>query len=392
MYEFRRSPFQMNMNGNRLDLSFTGMYKITGSSRACVNGTILSPWSPSCRCGFSEGERKVLISFTSFFDLQPNYILKTRIFRNEPKALNKCEVCFWGQDVTTTVLQSLKAELDASKKSMEDSFSRMNLRPYLQKAWNMLGQVYSLPGVGYFSLNPKTLRMENLNAKNNLLNLNIGISATPVISFIKPGETTTALPPLNSNAGRNGFNIYLEAALQYDSLSNVLNSYMVNKRFDLSEGILKKYIIIKDTKISGTENGDMNIQIEFTGSFNGTVLFTGTPEYNPETKTVVVNNLDYDLHTKNFLLKTAKWLFNKKIKSELKQYTTFSLKEYYDTAAKSINAWINKEWTKGVKGNGQVSELKLIGVYALPDHILIRSNCNGKLNLTISDIPLSFNN
>jgi hypothetical protein len=106
----------------------------------------------------------------------------------------------------------------------------------------------------------------------------------------------------------------------------------------------------------------------------------------------VVNNLDYDLHTKNFLLKTAKWLFNKKIKSELKQYTTFSLKEYYDTAAKSINAWINKEWTKGVKGNGQVSELKLIGVYALPDHILIRSNCNGKLNLTISDIPLSFNN
>jgi hypothetical protein len=115
-YHFRRSPLSMSMTGNQLNLGFMGYYQITGSTRACVSGAVLSPWTPSCTCGFDEPERRVTIGFSTVFKLQPNYVLNTRITRSEPKALDKCEVCFWGQDVTTAVLSGLKAELDASKK------------------------------------------------------------------------------------------------------------------------------------------------------------------------------------------------------------------------------------------------------------------------------------
>lgn len=389
-YHFRRSPLSMTMNGTTLNLAFTGYYQIVGSTRACVNGTVLSPWTPACRCGFDEPERKVNIGFSSMFQLQPNFVLNSRIVRNEPKAIDKCSVCFWGQDITSEVIKGLKEELDASKKSMDSAYGRFNLRPYMQQAWNMLNDVYAIPGVGYFSLHPKKLRMENINAKNDLLNINIGISATPVVSFAKQEITPSSVPNLTNTNNPGGFNVHLEAALQYDSLSNVLNGYLVNKRFDVTEGIFNKHIIVQHTAVSGDTDGNLNIRVDFTGSFDGTAYFVGKPVYNVEKKTIEVQDLDYDLKTKNLLLKTAKWLFNKKILNELKTYTSFDLSQYYDTASKSLNSWLNREWTKGISGSGSVTDLKLTSLYALPEHLLIRSNCVGKLNVLVSELNLKF--
>ncbi len=389
-YHFRRSPLEMTMKGTTLNLLFTGFYQIIGSTRVCVNGTVLSPWTPPCRCGFDENERKVAISFSSTFQLQNNFILHSKWFRLEPKPQDKCTVCFWGQDITSEVMKGLKEQLDASKKSMEDSFNAINLKPYMQKAWNMLNGIYTIPNVGYFALHPKTLRMENINARNDLLHIDIGISATPVVSFVKPDVPASSVPNLTPANHPGGFNVYLEAALQYDSLSQVLNGYLVNKRFELSDGLFKKHVIIEKTHVTGDEKGHLVIRLDFNGSFAGTVYFTGKPVYNPEKKLIEVQDLDYDLTTKNLLLKTAKWLFSKRIISELKKYTSFDMSKYYDTATQSLNTWLNREWTKGISGKGAVNELKLTSLYALPEHLLIRSNCTGKLDVRVSEINLKF--
>jgi hypothetical protein len=389
-YHFRRSPLSIQMTGTRMGLSFMGYYQIIGSTRACVSGAVLSPWTPGCRCGYEEAERRVNIGFTSNFQLQPDFILRTRITRDEPKALDKCSVCFWGQDITSEVMNGLKEELDVSKKAMEDSFGAVNLRPYMQQAWNMLNGVYALPNVGYFALHPKKLRMENINARNDLLSISIGISATPVVSFAKPQVANTPVPNLANGNHPGGFNIYLEAALQYDSLGQVLNGYLANKRFDFSDGLFKRHITIRHTAVSGDASGHLLIQVEFSGSFDGTVMFTGVPVYNSEKKTIEVADLDYDLKTKNLLLKTAKWLFNKKIVGELKKYTSFDLSQYYDTASTTLNTWLNREWTKGIRGTGVIRELKLTAVHALPEHLLIRSNCTGQLSVAVSEIEMKW--
>jgi len=112
--------------------------------------------------------------------------------------------------------------------------------------------------------------------------------------------------------------------------------------------------------------------------------------YNAEKKSIEVQDLDYDLKTKNVLLKTAKWLFNKRIINEMKKYTSIDLSQYYDTASKALNGWLNREWTKGISGTGAVTELKLTSLYALPEHLLIRSNCVGKLSVVVSEVNLKF--
>lgn len=390
-YHFRRSPLRMTMKGIVMNLGFTGYYQIVGSTRLCNGNTVLSPWSPGCRCGFDEAERQVEIGFISSFSLSNDFRLQTRTSRMEPVAKNKCEVCFWGQDVTKEVINGLKAELDLSRKAMQDSFGNINLRPYMQQAWNMLNETYAIPGIGYFSLHPKRLRMQNINAQKDLLNINIGITASPAVTFEKPTGEVTQVPNLTTSANPGGFTVYLDAALQYDSLSRVVNGYMAGKRFDVSEGIFKKHIVVKEVTVAASPEGRMLIKVDFTGSFNGTAFFTGNPVYNPASKTIEVQDLDYDLQTKNLLLKTAKWLFSGKIESELKKNTTINLTTYFEEAQKSLNTYLNKEWTKGIRGVGNVKDLKVVSVQPLPQHILIKSACSGNLSVKVTEIDLGFN-
>jgi hypothetical protein len=389
-YHFRRSPLIMKTSGTTMDLSFTGFYQITGSTRACVKGIALSPWTTPCNCGFSEGERKVAVNFTSKFSFQPNHQVNVAVTRKEPQPITKCTVCFWGQDVTNQVMNGLKEELDAAKKAIEDSFRIVNTRPYMQAAWNKLNELYAIPGLGYLKLNPKKMHMENIYAKDDLLNINIGITASPMVSFELPSSVPSLVPNLSPAGGKSGFNIFLDAALNYDSLSNVVNGYLQGKRFDFKEAIFNRYIIIDSCRVGGNDKGDLVVYASFSGSHNGEVLFTGKPFYNEQTKSIEVAELDYDLVTKDFLLKTAKWLFNKKIITEMKKYTTFNMNSYYDTASKALDSWINKEWVKGVKSTGKVNELKLTNVKALPEYLYIQTNCAGNLSLRIDELNWSF--
>jgi hypothetical protein len=232
--------------------------------------------------------------------------------------------------------------------------------------------------------------MENIAVKNDLLNIDLGITATPSVSFIKPASGKTIVPNLSATATNGGFSINIEAALQYDSLSKVINGYLAGKRFEVSEGLIKKHVIIKECNIRSGSSNNMVIAAEFTGSHNGTVYFTGKPFYNEAAKKIELQDFDYDLKTKDFLLKAAKWLFDKRIVAEIKKYTVIDLSAYYNTAATTMNNWLNKEWTKGIKGSGKIAEVKLTGVHALKQHLLIRTACSGTLNVAVNEIDLNF--
>lgn len=389
-YHFRRSPLQMRTSGTTMNLSFTGFYQIIGSSRACVGTTALSPWTPACSCGFKEGERRVNVSFSSSFSFQPAHQVHVKVLRQEPKPLDKCSVCFWGQDITSEVMNGLKEELDAAKKAIEDSFRIVNTRPYMQQAWNKLTEVYPVAGLGYLMLHPKRLHMENIYAKDDLLNISIGITATPVISFTRPQAAPSLVPNLSPSGSGEGFSIFLDAQLEYDSLSKVLNGYLQGKRFDFKEAVFKRHVIVDSCRVGGDTTGNLTIDVHFSGSHNGAVSFYGKPFYNLQTKSIEVANLDYTLNTKDFLLKTAKWLFNKKIITELKKHTTFNLAQYYDTAATNLNTWLNKEWVKGIKSTGKINDLKLTNVQALPQHLYLQTACSGSLSLRIDELNWSF--
>jgi len=386
-YTFRRGPLQMKASGAALNLAFTGYYRIIGSTRVCVNGTALSPWTPACRCGYSEGERKVNIGFQNSVLVMPDLKAKLAIKRLEPQPVDKCTVCFWGQDITNDVMNGLKEELDAAKANMEKSFGIYDLRPRLQQVWDQLNKVYDLYGLGWLQINPSKIRVNNLSTKNDSLNINISLAAKPIISFEKPPEHLTTVPNLSDYNSESGFNIFLDAILNYDSLSNIVTQQLKDKRFDLTSS---KYIIIKGCTLYGMDNENLIIRVNFEGSETGLFYLTGKPTYHIMTKTIELNNLDFDIRSKNMLLKTAAWMFNRRIVNELKKYASFDLSSYIDSAIVRANQQLNKEWTRGIQTAGKMNEVRIASIYALRDHLIIRSNYTGSLTVKVDPISFSF--
>ena len=386
-YSFRRGPLQMKGSGSYLSLGFTGFYRIIGSTRVCVNGAAISPWTPACRCGYDEGERKVNVSFQNSVSIQPNLQAKLSINRQEPQPLDKCTVCFWGQDITQVVMKGLKEELDGAKTEMEKNFGGYDLRPKFQMMWDELNKVYNLYGLGWLQINPTKVRINNFFARNDSLTVSVGISARPVISFEKPQEHFTIVPNLSNFSNRSGFNIFLDAVLNYDSLSNIVTAQLKGKRIDLTAG---KYIFVKECSVYGIDNENLIIKVNFEGSDKGLFYLTGKPSYDASSKVIEIKDLDFDIKSKNLLLKTAGWLFNRRIINELKKYARFDLSSYIETAKTTANQQLNKEWVKGISSSGKLNDVKIVSIYPLRQWLIIRSNCNGELSMKIDAAAFSF--
>jgi hypothetical protein len=389
-YVFRRSPLQMKTAGSSMTLGFTGYYKIVGSTRVCVAGTAISPWTPPCRCGFTEPERRVNVSFTNSLLVLPDYKVKLNITRNEPQPLDKCEVCFWGQDITRQVLKGLTTELDASKAELDKKYGTIDLKPKFQQVWDQLNKVYSLFGMGWLQINPQRIRINSIFAKNDSLNVNLGLTARPIISFEKPVGQSSWVPNITDLSNKPGFSIFLDAMLNYDSLSNLLSAQVQGKEFDLNKGPVKKKFIFKDCKLYGNGNEKLIIKVNFTGTDDGTLYLVGKPVYDHATKMLEIKEIDFDIKSKDALLKAADWLFNKKITAEISRYAKYDLAAYADSAKAQINQQLNQEWIKGISSRGNINDLKIAGIYPTNKHLVIRSNCTGILSMKVESVDFSF--
>jgi hypothetical protein len=127
----------------------------------------------------------------------------------------------------------------------------------------------------------------------------------------------------------------------------------------------------------------------FSGTNSGIAYFTGKPFYDANKKMIEVRDIDFDVKTKNILLKSADWLFNKRIINEIARVSRFDLSSYIDTAKILVNKQLNAEWINGVKSIGGINDLKISGFYPLTDYFIIRSNASGDLMIKID--AMNFN-
>ena len=388
-YIFRRSPLSLKGSGTSVNLGFTGYYKIIGSTRLCVNGTVISPWTPACRCGFNEPERRVNVAFTNSLSIEPDFKIKLRFRREEPAALDKCEVCFWGQDITSQVIKGLTTELDAAKKELDKTYGTVDLKPRFQQLWDQLNKSYSLYGLGWLQINPQKVKLNNVFIRSDSLHVFLGLTAKPLVRFEQPEEKGSWIPNLGAFSRHPGFSVFLDAQLNYDSLSRIVNMQLEGKKFEFKKGFIKKKFIIEDCRIYGGGFEKLIVRVTFSGTNTGVVYLVGKPVYDPIGKMIFIADIDFDIKSKNVLLGSADWLFDKKITREIGKFARFELGAYIDTAMNSMEQQLNKEWVPGIRSEGKINNISLTGIYPMQDRLVIRSNCTGHLSVKVESIDFS---
>ncbi|SDE32090.1 DUF4403 family protein [Niabella drilacis] len=387
-YSFRRGPLQFSLNNTTLDISFTGYYKIIGSTRACVNGKALTPWTPACQCGFDEGERKVKVGFSVAISLLTNYTIKMQVTRKEPEPVDKCTVCFWGQDITGVIMDALKKELDISRADLEKNYGRTDLKPYFQTLWNQLNTPYNINNMGWLQINPQKVRINSIHTTGNQLQISVGLAAKPVVRFEKPGTVTAPVPHISNFSRNRGFQVYTDLVMNYDSLSRILTSQIAGKEFTFSKAFIKKRFIFLECRLLGSRDNRLIMQVKFTGSNDGYFYVTGKPLYYADSKTLQVADVDFDIRSRDALLKTADWLFSKKITGEIEKMARYDLGTLLATAATNINQQLNRQFMKGISGSGNVKDITVAGIFPQADWLAVRAYCSGAFLLNVAGLDL----
>jgi hypothetical protein len=98
-----------------------------------------------------------------------------------------------------------------------------------------------------------------------------------------------------------------------------------------------------------------------------------------------VKQFDFEIKTRDILLKSATWLLNsKKFRESLEKQMVFSIATQLNDAKKSANDAINKKWLDYLDLSGTISSIEPAGIYITANSLNLRITTEGSLKLSFN--------
>lgn len=179
----------------------------------------------------------------------------------------------------------------------------------------------------------------------------------------------------------SSFVLNLYSEISYEAATQMLRGLLVGREFT-SKG---KEVIVKDVSMAGVK-GYALICMDFIGSYEGRVYVFGRPQYDPSTTTVSIEDLDFDLSTRNIVHKTANWLLHGVIIKNIKPYLKFPLKDkVLESKILAQKMLGHSELSKNIFLSGSVDSLSVGGVRLTDKAIQATVFARGSLQLSVHD-------
>ncbi|MFZ4400361.1 MAG: DUF4403 family protein [Bacteroidales bacterium] len=260
---------------------------------------------------------------------------------------------------------------------------KFSLRKYIQDIWLTMQKPikinndYNL----WLKLNPQEISSTPIVSQNGKVKISMGVKSL-VESYM--GDEPKVIP----NAGLpdykivktldNNFTINLMADISYKSADTLAKQYLKGKTFTQD----KKSITVIDIKVYGSNN-KMIIGATLTGSLNGIIYFTGKPVYDSANSTVRIVDIDFELETKNTLIKTANWLLHNRFIKMIEPSLIFPIGDRLSQSKVLIQKQLTNNYiNKNILLNGQLKDLYIENIYLTPESIKVAVNFKGNLNLS----------
>ena len=382
-YRFVRGPFSFKSYNNLLLINFTGYYQVKGSTRICSGTSSYSPWSPPCGCGFDgEKTRRIDAGFIIKFVIQPDYNIGLFVKRIEPVPVDKCTVCFFGKDITQTVANQLRSELDSSIADMQRKMKNFGIKPYMQLMWDTMQAGYKIPGLGVLNFAPEQIRMSQVILKNDTMYLSLGLSARPSLVDNFPASNRTILPNLSDFSFKNGFRIFTQLHLPYDSLNAIINKQMAGTIIPVGSGLFKRNIRVDSVRLLGG-GSKMYVQVYLSKGIKGVVYLEGKPNWDGALQELRMDNLEFHMKSKQLLVRTASWLMDGAIEKKIKEACKFQLADRMRSMQYLIMLKMNQQLYAGISSKGYINRLSVENLITNPKGIDIGASAAGRLFLDV---------
>lgn len=383
-YRFLRSPIKFKGVGKKLLFDVDGKYSV--ALNYCPSCSDLFSSEPYCltpriyaSCGVNEPMRKIEVGYATEIGVTKDYRLQsvTKLRKLEPKS--PCKITAFEYDATSTLKSEVKKALQDLERDIDKEISAVSLKEDIKDTWQLLAASTDLEGYGFLELNPKGISMGKITYAGDTAYFNAILKAKPIIRSIPSGKTPPPLPRLSDYNDREGFDITMDLQYGYDSLNAILSRNIKGTKLDVKG----KEVIFGDITIHGASNEKLSIKVDFSGSKSGTLYLTGTPHFDANLQHISFPDMEFDVKTKSALLKSAKWLFDKKVTKLIRESASMDLKPYLDDLRKELTKSLNGELDKGVHMYGRVKEIKINEIHPMSNQLFVRLHSLGKLGIRL---------
>ena len=178
----------------------------------------------------------------------------------------------------------------------------------------------------------------------------------------------------------NQISANIAAISSYVDASKIMTKNFAGQEF----GSGSKKITVKNVTI-WHKDGKMVIALDVLGSINGTLYLNGFPQYNPQTKEIYFDKLDYVLDTKSKLMRTASWLAQGYVIRKMEQSCRYSIQPNLEEGKKNMAAYLkNYSPMPGVFVNGKMEDIQFDKIQLTNQAIIAFIKINGTVNVSVN--------
>lgn len=338
----------------------------------------------------AEAEGELALNFKTTYRLNADWTIATQ---------TEVEWHEWmTRPVLKTGLGSISVEtianvaLNRSKRAIAQALDEyvseeINLRPYIQSAWNaiqepvLLDEQYQM----WTKTTPVSISMTPIQTVGNAIQAKIAIECLNDVTFGKEPvfRPNSVLPGLTLvDDVPEEFMMQFAAEVPFSEAERLAREAMAGQTFESG----KKKVKIEDVRLWGSDDRVV-VNTRLSGSFNGEIYFIGKPQFNAMDNAVEVKDLDFHVDTKNTLLRSASWLFKGPIRKKMAAAMKFPLAENIGAVRSSAQeALTNYEIQPGILLNGRLDSVGVQQVRVTPAGIRADLFSKGKVGVDVKGL------
>lgn len=384
-YRFLRDTIRFKGLGDELAFSVDGKYSI--SLNYCPTCTGLFTTDPICitpriytDCGVNEPMREIYVKYHSKIGLTNDHKLKSTTTLEEITPKSPCKITVFEYNATEMLVEELTNALTVVEDDIDKEIGAIDLKADMQYTWDALSEYVDLEGYGYFYINPEEVAVSDIIYKGDTAYFNTILKAKPTVLLERKNDTIkSVIPDLSKFEEKEGFDVYMDIVAGYDSLSTVINKSLAG----LETNVKKRKVVFDSIAIYGSAQNQISFKVNFGGAKKGELYLVGTPEFDSTSQVISFPDLTFDINTKSALLKSAKWLFDKKITKLIRHYSTIDLHPHLDSLRTMVTASLNGEITEGVNMTGDVNKMTIQFIQPSEGELFIRMKAIGEIELAM---------
>jgi hypothetical protein len=374
-YAWARGPVEVGFRGDTIHLGTDVDYQL----RLCYRVTNTTCWPP-VECGWSDTRfrppaLRARLAMWTRLRLSPSWRLVTETrplgegFSADER--NRCRFTVARFDATPYLAREVRSAMDSLGREFDRWAARQgNFRREAERLWALAQRPLDLGGGAWLVVDPVAVHAEPVLAGGDgALGTTVAVQARPYVVVGERPELTAPfrpLPPLRTQEVRDSLHVSLPIEARFEALNALLAETFAG---DTIESGGRRYVV----RAVSAEPVERRVRItaDVEGFFDGRLVLTGTPTFDPATNRLTLPDLDYTLSTRNLLAKLGDAFGHGGFRRRLRETTAWELGPSIDTARTRLDGWLNRPLAPGVQARGGIARLRFVGVRVEGDRVRV---------------------